>query len=240
MRSRDTTLEVLAVIPARGGSRGIPRKNLQMIGSKSLVQLAIECCKQSRLTSRILLSTDSPEIAAESESQGVPVPFLRPEHLATDTATDGDLFVHLIADLERRESYVPDILVNVRPTAPFRNAADIDSAITMLIDNPRLHSVKSVCVSSAHPRKMWSIHEGELQSLVPQLEELFPDPDTPRQLLPEYYQSNGAVDACWVRHLREFGRMHTTHVGPLIMPKERSLDIDVPSDLESARRATRD
>jgi CMP-N-acetylneuraminic acid synthetase len=208
-----------------------------MIGSKSLVQLAIECCKQSRLTSRILLSTDSPEIAAESESHGLPVPFLRPNHLATDTATDGELFTHLISELETRESYVPDILVNVRPTAPFRNAADVDSAITLLMDNPHLRSVKSVCVSSAHPRKMWSIQNGELRSLVPQLEELFPDPDTPRQLLPEYYQSNGAVDACWVRHLREFGRMHTTHIGVVIMPRERSLDIDGQSDLESARRA---
>ena len=229
------SLEVLAIIPARGGSKGIRHKNLQLIEGRSLVQIAIECCKKSRLVTRTFVSTDSPEIARESEKHGLSVPTLRPEHLATDFATDGELFSYLIEDLVRKESYVPDILVNVRPTSPFRTAADIDEAINLLVGDSRLRSVKSVCSSSSHPRKMWSIDDGELKTLDPTLAERFPDPDTPRQLLPEYFQSNGAVDACWVKYLRDFGRMHTTHVGALVMPRERSLDIDSPQDLELAR-----
>src|SRR2546421_5982996 len=119
-------LEVLAVVPARGGSKGLPRKNLALIGDTTLVALAVAAARGARHVSRVVGSTDDDEIAAELTRAGAEVPFLRPVELAGDTVSDPRVFLHAL-DALAAHGYQPGIVVNVRPTAPLRTAADIDA-----------------------------------------------------------------------------------------------------------------
>ena len=129
-----TSLRVLAVVPARGGSKGIPRKNLQLLGGKPLVTLAVETGRAARLVSRVLCSTDDPDIADAARAAGAEVPFLRPPELARDTAEDWPVFMHALDFLEREDNWLPDIVVNLRPTSPLRTPTHVDDAIRLLLD----------------------------------------------------------------------------------------------------------
>ena len=114
---------VLALVPARGGSKGVPRKNLQLLGGRPLVAHAVATGLEATLVTRVVCSTDDPEIAAAARAAGADVPFLRPAELAQDTSEDWPVFVHALDWLQEHEQWVPDVIVNLRPTSPLVDAA---------------------------------------------------------------------------------------------------------------------
>ena len=117
---------VLALIPARGKSKGIPRKNIRLLAGKPLLQYSCECAQASRFITRTIVSTDCPEIAQVALRLNVEVPFLRPAEFATDESPTADVIQHTLAWLEDNENQQPDVVVLLQPTAPFRTATDVD------------------------------------------------------------------------------------------------------------------
>ena len=228
--------EVLAVIPARGGSKGIPGKNLVKVGDRTLVAHAARAAREATCVTRTVGSTDDAAIAEELLAAGVEI-VERPAELAGDDVTDPPVFLHVL-DVLGAGGYVPDVVVNVRPTAPLRTGADIDAAVSLLLDASWARSVKSVSVADQHPYKMWTLgDDGRLYPLLPKWHETHGgDPDLPRQRLPAVYRSNGAVDAVWTGTLRETSIFHPGPVVAYVMESARALDIDSMVDVEAARR----
>ena len=223
---------VLAVIPARGGSEGLPGKNLLDGGGRSLIARAVEAALDAQTVDRVLGSTDDPDIAATMVEAGAEVPWLRPPDLALADTPDPPVFLHALRMLART-GYEPEIVVNVRPTAPLRTGADIDGAVRLLVEHPAVPSVKSVSPPVKHPYKMWSIEaDGTLRPLIPEWHDRHGgDPDVARQRLPSVFASDGAVDAVRVRALLDTGRFHPGPVLAYLMDPARSLDVDSREDL---------
>lgn len=148
-------MEVLALIPARSGSKSVPDKNIREIAGKPMLAWSVEHALLSRLVNRVILSTDSEQYAAIGRAYGAETPFLRPAQYATDTALDIDVFRHALQWLAAHEDYHPDIVVQLRPTYPKRNPADIDNMIEMLAADPEADSVRSIALATEVPYKMW-------------------------------------------------------------------------------------
>lgn len=222
------------MVPARGGSRGLSRKNLREVGGRTLVARAVEVALASELVTLVVGSTDDEDVAAELACAGAQV-IMRPAALAGDEVPDSPVFLHALETLASA-GYRPEVVVNVRPTAPLRRAADIDAVVQLLLDHPEALSVKSVSPASEHPYKMWLLGEdGGLEPLLPTWRDRFDgDPDVPRQLLPVVYRSNGAVDAVRAGALLASKRFHPGRVLGYVTPPERSIDIDDERDLALA------
>ncbi len=230
MNSND--YHILAIIPARGGSKGVPRKNLRKLLGKPLIQFAIEEAKKSKYIERTILSTEDEEIASIAKDLGAEVPFKRPEELAGDFVTDLPVFKHCLNWLEANEGYVPDIVVHLRPTAPLRRVKHIDDSIALLIKNPEADSVRSVTDVEQHPLKMWKIVDGRLVPFIP--EEVYGIKESynmSRQKLPKAYKQNGAVDIVWRKTIIEKNSMTGDTIIPYIMDPWDSVNIDHEIDL---------
>lgn len=213
---------ILAVVPARGGSKSIPRKNLAELGGETLLARTLAVASQSKHLTRTLVSTDDPEIAAEAARCNSEV-LQRPTHLATDAASTFDVLVHVLSHLQATESYTPDLLVCLQPTSPFREARDVDGAVELLVSSGA-DSVVSVVPSSKHP--LWMRTIDEAGRLRPFLDEAAP---TRRQDLPPAYALNGAVYVARTASFLALG--FGGDCRPWRMPPERSLDVDTPFDL---------
>ncbi len=215
--------EVLALIPARGGSKGIPRKNLQVVGGRPLVARSVEHALGCRRVTRVVVSTDDPEIATVARGAGAEVPFLRPAEFAADVTLDLPVFLHALRWLAEREAYHPDLVVHLRPTSPIRESARIDEAIALLEMHPEADSLKSVSLASQTPYKMWTIEGGELRPLLPGTGD--PEPyNLPRQRLPRVFWQNGYVDVLRPRVLLEEGLMHGHRI--LAFEVDEHIDVD--------------
>ena len=226
--------QVLAIIPARGGSKGLPGKNVRPLAGHPLAAYSIAAAKQSDLVDRIICSTDSPEIADIAEKYGAEVPFLRPAELAQDDSPDIDAFQHLIEKLQNDEGYRPDIIVQLRPTSPIRLPGQVDQGIQLLIDNPSTDSVRGVTLTPATPYKMWRIGNEVLTPLltIPGVPEPF---NMPRQSLPEVWWQTGTLDIMRTSVI-ESGSMTGSEIRPFIVEPEHAIDID---HIESFARAER-
>ncbi len=186
--------EVLVVIPARGGSKGIPRKNIRLLAGYPLIAYSIEIARQSTLVTRIIVSTDDEEIAAIARELGAEVPFLRPPELAQDDTRDLPVFQHALNWLNEKEGYIPDAVVQLRPTTPIRERDSLDRAIKLLIDHPAADSVRAVVVPDKNPFKMWTIRPDGMMKPLIQLDEIQEAYNAPRQSLPEAYWHSGQID----------------------------------------------
>lgn len=220
---------VLALIPARGSSTRIPNKNLRRVGGKTLVRRAVETARRSRLTDRVIVSTDSEKIAAAARAVGAEIPFLRPKKLALPTSPTIATILHALAYLEENERFIPDIVVIVQPTSPFVAPSDIDAAIRMLVD-AGANSCVSMCEVSERPEWMF-IRRGrafvrrEKGALFRRSQDLTP-----------LYRLNGAVNATLARVIKQKRVPYDEkRLVALVMPRERSIDIDYPEDLRIAR-----
>lgn len=214
--------KVLGLVLARGGSKRVPKKNIKELNGKPLIAYTFEAAKQSKYIDRIITSTDSEEIAAISRSCGSEVPFMRPEEFATDTATDFPVFVHALNWLKEHENYMPDIIVQLRPTSPLRRAEHIDDAVKLLSEHPEADSVRTVTEPDQSPYKMYHTNEsGYLEPLLrlQGVEESF---NLPQQKLPKVYKHVGYVDAMWYRTIMEKKQMTGDKVLPLILGKAYS------------------
>jgi len=220
---------IVAVIPARGGSKGIPRKNLTTILGKPLIAYTVEAALRAQTLDRILVSTDDEHIRAVSQGYGAEAPFLRPPHLATDTASGISVLQHAIMYLAEQEDYLADIVVCLQPTSPLRSAEDIDAGVRLCID-AGADSVVSLCQAKHHPYWMKKIVDGRVSPLMSKNETHY----TRRQDLPSVYQLNGALYVTRTNVLIDENRVLGKYTAPYIMPPERSIDIDTPDDLKFA------
>ena len=228
-------IEVLGIIPARGGSKGIPKKNIVPLAGKPLIAWTIEEAQKSKHITRLVLTTDDDEIAQVCAQYGVEIPFKRPAELAGDLVTDLPVFQHCLQTLKEAEGYDPDLVVHLRPTAPLRQVHHIDAAIELLLKHPEADSVRTMMATDAHPMKMWRSEGSRLIPYIPSsvygIKEAY---NKPRQSLPVAYFQNASVDVVRPQIISESNSMTGTHILGLEMSKEDSVDIDSPIDLKIA------
>ena len=192
MLQRGEWMNILAIIPARSGSKSVPHKNIRLINDKPMLAYSIEHAKQSADINRIILSTDSEEYARIGREYGAEVPFMRPAEYATDTALDIDVFYHCLRFLEEQEGYHADIVIQLRPTYPIREIADIDAMIKIMMEKPEVDSVRSIAPAKEIPYKMW--HRQEDGMITPIMKDIPECYNMPRQQLPKVYYQNACID----------------------------------------------
>jgi CMP-N-acetylneuraminic acid synthetase len=224
--------QILALIPARSGSKGIPHKNIANFRGKPLLAHSIEQAKASRRVTRVIVSTDSPLYADIARQHGAEAPFLRPTELSGDHATDLEAFEHALSWLETHEGYRPDVCVHLRPTYPTRRPEDIDRGIDLLLSDPGFDSVRSVVPAPETPFKMWFREaDDSLRPVVecPGIPEAY---NQARQRLPQAYLQNACVDVVWSRVIREQHSMTGRRIRALLM--DHLHDIDDAAQLRAA------
>jgi CMP-N,N'-diacetyllegionaminic acid synthase len=211
--------KVLAIIPARGGSKGLPRKNIRMVGGRPLIAWTIEAAKDSRYIDRMILSSDDEEIMLMAEKYGCEVPFRRSPELATDECGTMDV---VIDALQRCPGY--DWIVLLQPTSPLRTTADIDGAILKCVTH-QARACVSVCQVEQNPYQMFFLENAHLRPVME-------GPSaTRRQDLPPVYLLNGAVYVAKIANLMQNRSFVPPGVVAYEMPSSRSLDIDTKHDL---------
>jgi N-acylneuraminate cytidylyltransferase len=226
--------EVLALIPARGGSKSIPRKNLLPLAGQPLIAHTIGHARASACITRIVVSTDDDEIARVARDHGAEVPFMRPAELAEDLSPDIDVFRHALVTLREREGYRCDVVVHLRPTGPVRDPARIDEAIGMFLAHPDADSLRSVSPASESPYKMWQVTGGLLEPVVRLGEgESY---CLPRQALPQVFWQNGYVDIVRPAVVLERGQMCGDRILPFVM-HEPVFELDYPEGIAAAEAA---
>ena len=235
MTVKSKRIEILALIPARGGSKGIPRKNLLMLEGKPLIAYSIEHALTSRYITRTIVSTDDSEIAEVASRFGAEVPFMRPAEFAQDLSPDIDVFRHALTWLHDHQAYACELVVHLRPTGPVRRVELIDEAIEMILDHPRADSLRSVSWPEQTPYKMWHIVDGMLQSLV-QVKGMDEPYCMPRQNLPEVYWQNGYVDIVRPHVVLELAMMCGRKILPFIV-EEPVLEIDYEDNIPRVEMA---
>jgi len=223
--------EVLAIIPARGGSKGIPRKNLALLCGKPLIQYTIDAAKGSKFITKLILSSDDEEIIEYCKSQNVEVFFKRSAVLAKDNIPMLPIIKHAVSFLEENMSYKPDYIILLQPTSPLRAEKHIDEAINMLI-NSDVDSIVSV-VEVPHNFNPYSIMKLEDSYLKPFLE--YDENMNLRQMKPKFYARNGAaIYAFTCNCLTTKNSIYGDKILPYFMRKEESIDIDDEFDLKIA------
>nr|WP_231701885.1 acylneuraminate cytidylyltransferase family protein [Crassaminicella thermophila] len=226
---------IIAIIPARGGSKGIKNKNIKYLIDKPLISYTIEAAKKSKYIDRIVVTTDDIEIKKVSEQFGVEVPFIRPKELAQDDTPGIEPIIHAVKWLEDNEGYRADYVINLQPTSPLRTSEDIDQAVEKLLNSNSI-SLVSVCESSEHPYWMKKIENGIMQSF---LEVDIKNKNYRRQDLPKVYSLNGAIYMSTTENLVSNKSFYSENTLPYIMPKERSIDIDDMIDFKLAELTLR-
>lgn len=243
-------MEVLALIPARSGSKSVIDKNIRDVAGKPMLAWSIEHAKASRLIDRVIVSTDSEKYADIARSYGAEVPFLRPREYATDTSTDLEVFTHALKWLDENEGYRPDIVVQLRPTYPKRNPGDIDRMIEMLLADPLADAVRSVALSGEVPFKMWRLSEGTtvrewseqcentssasgkaLGRIAPLIADIPDCYNLPRQELPVTFYQNACIDV--MRTSTVLGKKSMT--GERILGYYMKDNLDIDTELEVLR-----
>jgi CMP-N,N'-diacetyllegionaminic acid synthase len=223
-------VKTLALIPARGGSKGVPRKNLRLLRGKSLVQRAYECAVAAACLDRIILSTEDVAIAAAARDLGLEVPFLRPPELATDEAPMIDVALHALATL-RHEGYRPDALLLLQPTSPLRRPAQIREAVSLLGDNDAVCSVAALPGTFCPHYVMQIDASGFLAHFLPDGGRY-----RRRQDAPPAYVREGSIYLTRVAVLERERSFYGRRCVPLIVPFEEMLSIDTTADWEEAER----
>lgn len=218
---------MLAIIPARGGSKGLPGKNIANLGGKPLIAWTIEAALDATFVTRVVVSTDDREIASVARQYGAEVPFLRPAELATDTARAVDAFIYTVDRLEKQDRLRSDSICVLQPTSPLRSSGDVDAAIT-LFHEQQADSVISV-TESAHPIA-WTRRVGPEGHLL-ELPELGRDPTDNRQAYAPTVQLNGAVVVFDYPFLKAGRTYYSERTFAYVMPANRSVDVDTALDL---------
>jgi CMP-N-acetylneuraminic acid synthetase len=205
--------DVLALIPARGGSKGLPRKNVLPLLGKPVIAYSIETALAAQTITRTIVSTDDAEIAEAARAHGAEVPFMRPAELAGDASLDFEVFEHALAWLAREEDYRPELVVHLRPTNPLRRVEDVDEAVRLMLAHPEADALRSVSWPAQTPYKMWRL-EGDYLVPLLEVEGVADAHSKPRQSLPEVWWQNGYVDVVRPRTVLE---LHST-AGEVVLP----------------------
>jgi CMP-N-acetylneuraminic acid synthetase len=217
--------KALALVTARGGSKGLIGKNIRVFLGKPLIAWSIEAARAASSVERVIVTTDSEEIAAISREFGAETPFIRPSHLAEDSTPDLPVFEHALGWLDEREGYRPDIVVHLRPTAPLRPAGLVDDGVHLLANDRLADSVRAVCVPQNNPFKMWSIAADG--ALTPLISLDMPEPyNQPRQNLPPTYWQTGTLDVTRASTVLVKKSMTGDRILPLLIDSAIAMDID--------------
>jgi len=223
--------QTLALIPARSGSKGIPRKNIRDFAGYPLIAWSIAAGLQAKSISRVIVSTDDEEIAAIARQYGAEAPFLRPSELAWDRTTDLPVFEHALKWLEDIEGYKPDIVVQLRPTSPIRPTHCVDGAVRILVEHTDADCVRGVVPAAQNPFKMWRFN-GYDKPMNPLLavEGIAEPYNAPRQILPLAYWQTGHIDAIRTSTISRKRSLTGDVVYPLVIDPRYTVDIDTLAD----------
>ena len=222
---------VLGLVPARGGSKGLPRKNLLPLAGRPLVAYAAETARASGVIDRAVLSTDAADIAAVGREAGLEVPFLRPADLASDEAPMVGVIQHAVAALSA-DGWDAEIVVLLQPTSPLRTPAHVRAAV-QLLRQCGADSVVSVIELPRHlsPDYVMRIEDGELRPFLPEGARI-----ARRQDARPAYSRDGTVYACWRSTLERFGNIYGERCRPLLVDAAESLTIDTAADWAAAEQ----
>ena len=224
--------KVLGLITARGGSKGIPKKNIVNVGGKPLIAWTIEAALKSHVFDRVVVSTDNNEIASIAQKWGAEVPFTRPDRLAKDDSPHADVLIHAINWLQEKEDYLPEFLMLLQPTSPLRTSQDIDKSFQLAIDR-KADCVISVQETLSHPYSVMQVTEDQkLSEFLMSSED--PESYQRRQARPKFYSLNGAIFIFKVDALLTNKNTYPDLTFTYVMPQERSLDVDTSWDLHIA------
>lgn len=214
--------KIIAIIPARGGSKRIPKKNIKSFCGLPLIVHTIKSALNSKYIDRVIVSTDSKEISNIAKKYKAEAPFLRPKYLSKDDiGPDYVLYQHAVKWLEKHQSYKPDIIIELQPTSPLRISEDIDSSIKKIIDS-KADTVLSLCEAKSHPSLIKKISKGDIVSdYISGAKRYFR-----RQDFPNAYIFNGAILAVTYKQLMTKNSDIGKNIRAVIMPFERSIDID--------------
>ncbi|OOM77935.1 N-acylneuraminate cytidylyltransferase [Clostridium puniceum] len=219
---------ILAIIPARGGSKGVPRKNVKDLNGKPLIAYTIQEAKKSKYIDRIMVSTEDQEIAEISDEFGAEVPYLRPKELAQDDSKAVDCVIHLLNQLKSNENYIPDYVCLLQCTSPLRTADDIDGTICKSI-NAGMDGAVSICEAEVNP--YWTnVFDGDkLKYFLEEGKKI-----SRRQDLPKVYRLNGAVYVIKTDVFLSNKTFETENITGYVMNNESSIDIDTEIDFQFA------
>ena len=229
--------EVLAIIPARGGSKGLPGKNIYDFAGFPLISYSIAAALQSEFVTRTIVSTDDEEIAAVAKEFGAEVPFLRPAEIAQDHSLDIETFEHALAWLAEHENYHPDLVVQLRPTSPLRPPDLVDNSIRMMLENPAAESIRGVVPAGQNPFKMWLMDEGSafMNPLLP-VDGLDESYNAPRQKLPKAFWQTGHIDVIRPHVILEKQQMSGWPILAYHIDAKYTVDIDNLDTLKKAEQ----
>ncbi len=221
---------VVALIPARAGSKGVPHKNIQPLGGHALINWSIAASKKSRLIDRVIVSTDSAEYRSLCRGFGAEVPFLRPTEISGDRSTDYEFIAHAL-DWLAANGGEPDYIVHIRPTTPFRAPEMIDAAIEVFISSGGpATALRSVHEMTESAYKTFEIASGgQLKRVGSDSTSLDPANDA-RQGFPKTYVANGYVDVLSTAFIREFKLLHGDRVMPFVTPM--AVEVDTRKDFD--------
>lgn len=225
--------DILAIIPARSGSKSVIDKNIRLIDGKPMLAYSIAHALKSKYIGRVIVSTDSEKYADIAKEYGAEVPFLRPSEYATDMALDIDVFEHALKFLRDTEGYVPELVVQLRPTYPIRNVDDIDAMIEYMLDNPEYDSIRCVAPAKEIPYKMWLLEgEGRFVKASPLMKDIPECYNMPRQALPKAYYQNACIDIMRSEVILDKHSMSGDNIAAYVM--EENFDIDTEEEFKNA------
>lgn len=224
-------MEVLAVIPARSGSKSVKDKNIREIAGKPMIAYSIEHGLASKKINRVIVSTDSERYADIARQYGAEVPFLRPAEYAKDDSLDLEVFEHALQFLKETEGYVPDLIVQLRPTYPIRRIKDIDAMVEIMEKDSSIDSVRCIAPAKEIPYKMWLKEENnEIKPLMTNIPECY---NMPRQKLPKVYYQNACIDVIRTSVITDRHSMS----GKKIVGYEMDENFDIDTEEEFVRAA---
>ncbi|HEY4475043.1 MAG TPA: acylneuraminate cytidylyltransferase family protein [Candidatus Paceibacterota bacterium] len=223
-------MKIYSIIPARGGSKGVPKKNIRLLGGYPLIAFSITAAKMTKSIDRVVVSTESSEIAKIAKRYGAEIPFFRPVELAGDKSTELEFQLHFINWLKQNEKHIPDLIVQLLPTTPLRDPRKIEDAIKIMKKAQEGTSLRSAHELAEPPQKMFQINKKGF------FEGFFPDdprPDyfnLPRQTFPKAYHPNGYVDIMRPKFILKNNRVHGSKI--LAFITEHVTEIDRSEDFE--------
>lgn len=217
-------VDILGIIPARGGSKGIPKKNLRKINKKPLIQYTIETAKKSKIN-KLIVSTDDPKIAELSKSLDVEIPFLRPKNISQDNTATIDVIKHTLKFLLNKNQYCPEITIVLQPTSPFRTVKMINDSINIL-QQTNATSVLSVSRVKHPPFITFYYNSTYLKPFFKKFEKY-----SRRQLYHTLYHPNGSIYTLWTKTLYKYNSLYGPRIKPLIINEKTNVDIDDVYDM---------
>lgn len=224
-------MKAVGIIPARGGSKRIPRKNIRLLAGKPLIAYTIEAALRSTHLERLIVSTDDEEIAEISKQYGAEIPFLRPASLAEDSTPDQPVLRHTLEWLREYNKYEPDIVLNLRPTTPFKTPQTIDRVIQITADTGAdIVRTMTLVEGVHHPYWMYTLSED--RDALPFMDGIEVTPYYQRQLLPPVYRINGVVDAYKTTVIESGNILDNHNMRAVVISEEESIDIDTEFDFK--------